>query len=129
MLGPKPGVQEPHEKHEENRNLRFIGIFRLLCVNISPGWIGSRIPALGPVAAHCSRKVASATTRPRSTARICIAKQAVSASTAFSGPLTAAVASHSVAPVSALLVVRGAVQTARWHRRLTRQACGGNTWW
>jgi hypothetical protein len=37
-----------------------------------------------------------------------------SASTVFSGPLTAAVASHSVAQVSAFLLVRGAVQTARW---------------
>ena len=43
-VGPKLGVQESDEKNEENHNLRFNGIFRLLCVNISPGWIGSRRP-------------------------------------------------------------------------------------
>ena len=43
-VGPKLGVQESHEKNEENHNLRFNGTFRLLCVNISPGWTGSRRP-------------------------------------------------------------------------------------
>ena len=89
MRRAKLGVQESDEKNAENHNLRFNGIFRLLCVNIFPAGSAHadlvRIPALGPAAALCSRKVASATTRPRSTARICIARQVVSASTAFSG--------------------------------------------
>jgi hypothetical protein len=130
-VGPKLGVHESDEMNEENHNLRFSDIFRLLCVNISPGWIGSRRPLC--VSRRWVRwrspKVPSATTRPRSTARICIARQVVSASTVLSAPAAAAVASHSVAPVSALLLVRGAVQTARWHRHLTRQGCGGPTWW
>ena len=49
-VGPKLGVHESDEKNEENHNLRFNSIFRILCVNISPDWIGSRRPL--PVPRH-----------------------------------------------------------------------------
>ena len=43
-VGPKLGVHESDEMNEENHNLRFNGIFRRLCVSVSPGWIGSCRP-------------------------------------------------------------------------------------
>ena len=126
-LGPKLGVQESHEKNEENHNLRFMDFSASARQYVSRLTVSRRplpVSRVGSGRGALSAQASSATTRPRSTARICTARQVVSASTSLSVPLTARGSFASAAQVPALSVVRGAVQTARRHRHLARQACG-----
>ena len=127
-------LTSPDEKNQENRNLRFARIFWLLCVNISPAGSAHAdlcpYPGLGSGGGGLFGQGGFCDYPTEINGSHMHCEAGGFGVNGISGPLTAAVASDSVAQVSALLVVRGAVQTARYHRhqpaRLVEGIHGGD---